>query len=335
MASQPEPTVPHAGIDEQSIRVAAYRGGLFVALAAVAISIVLAPFAVTSLLAAFRQPVGNRAYNLMTPKLHGEWTKLNVAAISINEAAQVVTFRVSGFHNCPSKCTEVERVQFFSVRADPNGAVGAPPFAAVDLPPDSSEIDQQFTLPITGDLLDYPFDRYSILLGTTFSYVTKAGATIAFSPSATRSGLDFSVNSDIPRITMAAPKLLRTGQYDTAGVTYDSVAALDLYRPAYLRILTVLLTLLIVLAAAYGVLFRPFTQIVPTVGASVLGVWGVRSLLVGSYPPDSTGVDLVLESAILLLLLIIAFRAVVYMWPRSELGRRRAPTGRAETEASS
>jgi hypothetical protein len=158
---------------------------------------------------------------------------------------------------------------------------------------------------------------------------------IPFSPSATRSGLDFSVNSDIPRITMAAPKLLRTGQYDTAGVTYDSVAALDLYRPAYLRILTVLLTLLIVLAAAYGVLFRPFTQIVPTVGASVLGVWGVRSLFVGSYPPDSTGVDLVLESAILLLLLIIAFRAVVYMWPRSELGRRRARIGRAEPEASS
>ena len=74
------------------------------AIAAVAISIVLAPFAVTSLLASFRQPVGNRAYNLMAPKLRGEWTKLNVAAISINESAQVVTFRVSGFHNCPTQC---------------------------------------------------------------------------------------------------------------------------------------------------------------------------------------------------------------------------------------
>jgi hypothetical protein len=335
MASQPEPSDPHPGSDERPIQVAAYRGGLLIALAAVAISIVLAPFAVTSLLAAFRQPAGNHAYNLMTPKLHGEWTKLNVAAISINEAAQVVTFRVSGFHNCPTRCSEVERVQFFSVRADPTGAVGAPPFAAVDLPPDSSEIDQQFTLPMTGDLLDYPFDRYRILLGATFSHITKAGATIAFSPSAARAGLDFSVNSDIPRITMAVPKLLHPGQYDTTGVTYDVVAALNLYRPAYLRILTVLLTLLIVLAAAYGVLFRPFTQIVPTVGASVLGVWGVRSLLVGSYPPDSTGVDLVLESAILLLLLTIALRAVAYMWPRSHLKRSRATTDLSDRDQSS
>jgi hypothetical protein len=53
----------------------------------------------------------------------------------------------------------------------------------------------------------------------------------------------------------------------------------------------------------------------------VLGVWGVRSLLVGDYPPDSTGVDLVLEAAILLLLLGVGVRAVVFMWPRSHLKR--------------
>ena len=213
--------------------------------------------------------------------------------------------------------------------------MGAPPFAAVDLPSDSSEIDQQFTLPMTGDLLDYPFDRYRILLGTTFSYVTKAGRTIAFSPSATRTGLDFSINSDIPRITMAAPKLLHAGQYDTAGVSYDSVVALNLYRPAYLRILTVLLTLLIVLAAAYGVLFRPFTQIVPTVGASVLGVWGVRSLLVGSYPPDSTGVDLVLESAILLFLLTIAIPRGRIHVAKVESWTTSTPTVLSDDEATS
>ena len=101
------------------------------------------------------------------------------------------------------------------------------------------------------------------------------------------------------------------------------MVALDFFRPVYLQILTVLLTLLIVLAARYGVLFRPFTQIVPTVGALVLGVWGVRSLLVGSYPPDSTGVDLVLEGAILLLLFTVAICAALFMLPRAHLGRGR------------
>jgi energy-coupling factor transporter transmembrane protein EcfT len=102
---------------------------------------------------------------------------------------------------------------------------------------------------------------------------------------------------------------------------YDVVVALNFFRPVYLQILTVLLTLLIVLAASYGVLLRPFTQIVPTVGALVLGVWGVRSLLVGAYPPDSTGVDLGLEGAILLLLFTVASRAALFMLPRAHLGR--------------
>ncbi|HEY1761815.1 MAG TPA: hypothetical protein VGG17_04390 [Acidimicrobiales bacterium] len=75
-------------------------------------------------------------------------------------------------------------------------------------------------------------------------------------------------------------------------------------------------------AASHGVFFRPFTQIIPRVGGLVLGVWGVRSLLVGSYPPGSTGVDLVLEAAILLRLLAVGVRAVLIMWPRTPLGRR-------------
>jgi hypothetical protein len=126
---------------------------------------------------------------------------------------------------------------------------------------------------------------------------------------------------------LAAPAVRTAARYDTTGVEYESVTTLTFFRPAYLRILTVLLTLLIVLAAAYGVLIRPFTQIIPTVGGLVLGVWGIRSLLVGSYPPDSTGVDLVLETAILLLLFAVAVRAVSFMRSRSLLGRGRTAVG--------
>jgi|GEM_PF-6387117 len=92
---------------------------------------------------------------------------------------------------------------------------------------------------------------------------------------------------------------------------------MSFFRPAYLRILAALLTLLIILAAAYGVLFRPLTQIISTVGGLVLGVWRVRSLLVRSYPPDSTGVDLVLETAILFLLVVVALRAAFFMGPKA------------------
>jgi hypothetical protein len=185
---------------------------------------------------------------------------------------------------------------------------------------------------MTGNLIDYPFDHYQLLLGVTFSRITSSGAAIPFDRAATNAGLELSVDNTIPRQSLAAPASLQPATYRTTGVAYDSVTELNFSRPLYLQILTVLLTLLIVLAAAYGVLFRPFTQIIPTVGGLVLGVWGVRSLLVGSYPPDSTGVDLVLEAAILLLLLAVGVRAVVFMWPRTHLGRHPVASEAAKSD---
>ncbi|MBW4077973.1 MAG: hypothetical protein HIU84_05590 [Acidobacteria bacterium] len=110
-------------------------------------------------------------------------------------------------------------MQLFSVHSDPSGALGPPPSATINIPADSSEIEQQVTLPITGNLSRYPFDSY-------------------------------------------------------------------------------------------------------------------RLLLVGSYPPDSTGVDLVLEGSILLLLLTVAVRAVAFMMPRAYLSVMR-PSTRDERGASS
>jgi hypothetical protein len=296
--------------------------GLLVALASVVLSVALLPFALSSLYSAFKHPVGQRELYLSTlHALHGEWTKLNIATVSISEATDSLTLRVTGSHHCLQRCGGVERVQFYSVHADPKGALGAPPSASIDLPNDASEINQLVTLPLTGNLIDYPFDRYQLLLGITFSKVTSLGTAVPLDRAATNAGLELSVDNAIPRLSLAVPTPVSPATYRATGVTYDGITTLNFSRPVYLQILTVLLTLLIVLAAAYGVLFRPFTQIIPTVGGLVLGVWGVRSLLVGSYPPDSTGVDLVLEAAILLLLLAVGVRAVLFMWPRTHLGR--------------
>ena len=176
-----------------------------------------------------------------------------------------------------------------------------------------------------GKLIDYPFDHYRLLLGITFSNISASGNIVPIDRAQNHAGLEYTVDNNIARVSMSTPRPLMTSTYDTKGVHYDTLTSLSFFRPSYLRILTALLTLLIILAAAYGVLFRPFTQIIPTVGGLVLGVWGVRSLLVGSYPPDSTGVDLVLETAILLLLVVVALRAALFMWPRASIRYRGDP----------
>lgn len=302
----------------------AYRAGVLVALLAVATAIVLIPVAAISVLHILQRPAIGRAYPLVQASgLHGEWTKLNIAATALDEPAQTITLRVSGFHNCGFfGCTQPERVQIFSVDADPAGALGTPPSATFDLPRDSSEVDQDVTLPVEGNLVDYPFDHYHLLLGVTLSHVNAHGVAVPFSARAAEAGLAYSIDDAIARATMSTPKLLDAHAYNTRGATYETVARVSFSRPAYLQILTLDLTMLIVISAIYGVIFRPFTQIIPTVGGIVLGVWGVRSLLVGSYPADSTSVDLVLEAAIFLVLLVVGFRSIRFMWPKTHFARR-------------
>ena len=70
------------------------------------ISVILMPFAFMSLYTAFQHPAGDHGYDVMRPALlQGEWTKLNISAISINEVADEVVLRVSDFHNCATICT--------------------------------------------------------------------------------------------------------------------------------------------------------------------------------------------------------------------------------------
>jgi hypothetical protein len=81
-------------------------------------------------------------------------------------------------------------------------------------------------------------------------------------------------------------------------------------RPLYLQILTLLLVLLVTAAAAFAVFMRPLDQLVINSGALVLGVWGVRSILLGSSVPGLTLVDISLVVVILFLLLAITVRTL-------------------------
>lgn len=311
-------------------RLFSYRLGLALSVALVIATVALLPFALTSIGQSIHTGGASRSYQLWSPAdRSGDWTELNLSATDLDEVNKEVTFQITGFHNCSAGCATHEEVQFFSIAGDPARSLGSPPSAEITLPKDSSEVDTHVTLPVSGDLTDYPFDKYRLLLGVAFSSVSASGAETPIHLAQAHGALAFSVDDEVARTTLGRPVTLDARGYDTQGVSYDAVVSLMFSRPAYLWIATVLLILLIMLAEAYAVLLRPFDQIIPTIGGLVLGVWGVRSLLVGSYPPDSTGVDLVLEGTILFLLLVFAVRAAHYMWVAS----RRAHLGH-EAESS-
>jgi hypothetical protein len=78
----------------------------------------------------------------------------------------------------------------------------------------------------------------------------------------------------------------------------------------YLKVLAVLLVLLVAAAASYAVFMRPFHELIVNAGALVLGVWGIRSILVPGSTSYVTAVDLSLSTVILFLLVAISTRAL-------------------------
>ena len=77
--------------------------------------------------------------------------------------------------------------------------------------------------------------------------------------------------------------------------------------------------------------FKPCHHVINS-GALVLGVWGIRSILLGSNVPGLTSVDLALSVVILFLLAAITARALMYLQGRRGI-RMTIPLSRRTTDA--
>ena len=75
---------------------------------------------------------------------------------------------------------------------------------------------------------------------------------------------------------------------------FVAVQALSLERPAYVKVLAVVLVLLIAISAALALFTRALDELTLGIGTLILGVWGIRSVLIppGSRPsPRSTSLS--------------------------------------------
>ena len=91
------------------------------------------------------------------------------------------------------------------------------------------------------------------------------------------------------------------------------VAALDLtfQRPVYLQVITVLLVLLIAVSGFFALATQSLGDLSLGLGGLILGVWGIRSVVIQGNLPDITVVDSVLAIIILLMLLGVAIRVAL------------------------
>jgi hypothetical protein len=123
---------------------------------------------------------------------------------------------------------------------------------------------------------------------------------------------------------MKEPTAVDPATVQTPGVPFDylSVETMVFHRPLLLPVLTVMLLLLIAAAAAYAVFLRPWLDLVVSSGTLVLGIWGIRAVMLASNITYTTIVDLSLALVLLFLLGGITIRVLLALCERNRLHLR-------------
>ena len=263
-------------------------------------------------------------------------SRLHLAVTQIDEVHLIATLRLSGHRTCGAGCTWRDRLLFVSAAPDDADAEGLPPSASIALPETTEGVTDTFQLPLNGVPIRYPFDGYHLILAVALQRVHPDGRIENLGVDQTARHLVLTIQELLPHLRMSAPAAVDLGTLRTSGapVAYAAAYALSFERPRYLRVLAVLLVLSIAAAAAYSVFLRPLKDLVVSSGALVLGVWGVRAIIVPVNLHFQTAVDLALSIVILFLLGGISVKALILVHDRGGLrvlGRSRR-TPQRETE---
>ena len=243
----------------------------------------------------------------------------NVAAINIDEDAGTVTLAVSGQRVCTVDCPTM-KFHLVSLDDDADIRRALPP--SVPMVVESS--DQIFSataeLPLRGQPSKYPFDDYVLWLGIYGTRTDNEGTTLLTEDNI-RGHAFLTVQNQLRDFTMRPPIEIDPDrvQASTDVIDFFGVQELQFERPIHMKILAVLLLLLITVSALTAVALRDVSDLIFGVGSLVIGIWGVRSILVPQPIAVVTSVDLYLSVVILFVLLGLLLRGAQQLQRTAEI----------------
>ena len=124
-------------------------------------------------------------------------------------------------------------------------------------------------------------------------------------PELVRERISLTLEDQVVRLNMNPPVPVDPASVrsETDPVDFLLVDQLEWQRPLYVRIVTIVLVILISASAIFALGLRTLHELVLGIGGIILGIWGVRSVVVQTEIPDVTLIDLILAFVILVLLL--------------------------------
>jgi hypothetical protein len=305
-----------------------YRVGLVATLIVVLITIVMMPLAIRSMqevLGRASDPLFDLVTGLPVDKAtaaaaEADATYVNLGLVGFDEDTGLVTIAVSGNRNCGDACPALT-LTLMALDDDADQRRGLPPSATLNLAPEDLVFSDSVQLPMRGQPSLYPFDEYKLWLGTGGAATLPNGTKLELTTEMITSDAVVTVQNRVPDMVMGQPVPLAPNSVQSATDPFDfaSVLALTLDRPFYLKTLAVLLVLFIAISAGMALFTRGINELALGVGGLILGVWGVRSVLMPQALSTATAIDLALTWVILLLLLGLVIRVGVQFYRRSEL----------------
>ena len=307
-----------------------YLAAFGVTVAVVIIVLGLLPSAIVSMYRELRGQAVDQVYDLFTgaevavDRTFGPDTAfVNITVTSLDESSRMATLTVSGHRECQAICPPTTGT-FFSLGNDAARRRGLPPSASVTVPGESGTYTFTIELPIRGTPQLYPFDNYTLLLGLVVSVTLPTGREeVVATPDLARERVSLTLEDQVVRLNMIPPLPVDPASVRSPNdpVDFLLVDQLEWQRPIYLRIVTVLLVILISASAVFALGLRTLHELVLGIGGIILGIWGVRSVVVQTELPDVTLIDLLLAFVMLVLLLALSVRAARYFFVQSGLRR--------------
>jgi hypothetical protein len=317
--------------------------------ALVVLVVALLPIAIVSLAADVGRQSRSHVYDFFTGQeidfnasVPENAAFLNVAVTNIDEARGVATLTISGNRACGAQCVPIT-AELYAVGQDAARRIGLPPSATFALPNGSGPYTESVTLPVSGWPQRYPFDTYDLTLGFTAESTPPDGAQTTLNAQQARAQNIFvTLEDSVSRFGPTAPTAVDPASVHSPGAShpFSAVERITWQRPAYLKLLTVLLVALVAASAVFAMSLKALEDLLLGIGGIILGVWGVRAIIVQTDLPDVTWVEIALALIILLLLLAVAVRAARHFYRRSGwqwdvagTGARASSVARAGTTA--
>jgi hypothetical protein len=308
-----------------------YRGAFALTVLILAVVLAMLPPALISMVNELRGQNTERIYDIFTgvevahdQPITANATFVNISVTKLDEANGVASLTLSGHRVCQSPCSTLTAT-LYSLGNDSARRHGLPPSAAVTAPRQSGSYTYVIELPVRGTPQNYPFDSYTLVLGVIIEATFPDGTTLMITTrDIAAQGALMTLEDRVARLSMSPPLPI-----DPAAVRAPSdpfafllVDQVTWERPLYLRILAALLVVLISVSGIYALGLRTLHELVLGIGGIILGIWGIRSIVVQSELPDVTLIDIALGFVILLLLVGLSVRAARYFYLKSGGWRR-------------